>query len=644
MKHSDLTSIIKDIEERKKRALIQVSRESKSISSEVKEEKDILHSQSTFCVEDFMAKHTEATYKSLTNFNEDEIDELTHIIESTIGEKSRGKRPKISVKGSIFITLFYYSTYSPITVLSSVLTVKIPTIERIIKRVTNSYFPVFASKFIPKTLIHCKRQFINFPSAIGAVDSSTIEFYRPKSREKQKESWDAKNRINGIKLQALVNPAGKAIHVCVDYMGSVHDKKLFDISGLTDFVTVKRGVETVILPILADRGYIGIEKFHTSAIVQQKGNDPEIQKRNNFIAQDRQIVERFFGRFKSSWGAMSDGYRGDRDGIKPVILGLVALTNYNIDQHPLNACDDPFNENFDDGTEKVQEFSIIVSRKTEHRYDLPVCNISIGLQNQGSTCHLNAVIQVLIRIPLFVQVVEQVASFSPAKELHEIFDKMLQASRSGFQADKVISTVKLTSALKNSQWTAMQDCTDTYEMLIKMIDHLIKSNDETSDIMNLFTIKMSEGNWLTFNTYAEYSSVDEAIHAQVNQMSVFIPPPLLVVNIGRKMDKEGQRPYQKIYKFPFELELQSSNGEKKHYTLISIIAYASLHFITFNKTESEWRVFDDENVYCCNEELLQGLFGSSNEEDAANNPLWKHTVPYKWTARLLLYKDNELSF
>ena len=89
---------------------------------------------------------------------------------------------------------------------------------------------MYIDKFIPKALPICKVQFKNYPDAVGAVDSSTIPFYRPQIKEDQKKSWDAKNHQNGIKLQALVNPAGKAIHICTNYLGTAHDKKVFDLS------------------------------------------------------------------------------------------------------------------------------------------------------------------------------------------------------------------------------------------------------------------------------------------------------------------------------------------------------------------------------------------------------------------------------
>ena len=309
--------------------------------------------ETTFCLEKFIQDHPNVSYTSFTNFTDEELEELATIVTMTLGQNHRGKKMRISLKGCLFLTLTYYCLYSPLEHLAQITSIKVPTLQRIIKKVTNAFFPIFIKKFIPKELPNCKKQFINFPDAVGAVDSSTIEFNRPKAREEQKKTWDAKNHINGIKLQAVVNPAGIAIHVNIDYMGSVHDKKLFDVSGVTEFFTVKRGVRNLHLPILADRGYTGIEKYYESAIVQQRGNDEETIKRNNEIARDRQIVEHYFGRLKMSWGILSDGFRGERSSLQNIVLGLTALTNYQIDQHPLTSSDAPDPEFGDEDTPNI---------------------------------------------------------------------------------------------------------------------------------------------------------------------------------------------------------------------------------------------------------------------------------------------------
>ena len=68
------------------------------------------------------------------------------------------------------------------------------------------------------------------------------------------------------------------------------------------FLTVTRGKHKIILPVLAYLGYVSIESYHKSAIVQQKGSEEETINRNNDIVFDRQIAERFYGRFKGIGG------------------------------------------------------------------------------------------------------------------------------------------------------------------------------------------------------------------------------------------------------------------------------------------------------------------------------------------------------
>ena len=252
------------------------------------------NSKAIFCLNTFMKDHKEAKFENLTNFSSEELDELVKIVEENRGSGRRGRRSQVSLKGCLFLALAYFTTYVPLETLSGIVGVKVPTLERIIDRVVFEFFPVFIKKFIPVDIPRSKVLFINYPDAVGAVDSTTIRTYRPQKFEKQKATWDAKNKVNGVKLQALVNPEGRAIHISTKFLGGTHDKKCFDISEVTKFVTVKRGISDVILPILADRGYVGIEKYHTSAIVQQRGNSKETIERNAFIAKDRQIVERFF--------------------------------------------------------------------------------------------------------------------------------------------------------------------------------------------------------------------------------------------------------------------------------------------------------------------------------------------------------------
>ena len=209
------------------------------------------------------------------------------------------------------------------------------TLQRIISRITKVFFPIFAKKFIPSQFVPCRLEFENYPEAVAAVDSTTIPFYNPGNYDEKKKSWDGKNHINGIKLQLAVNPAGIAIHINCEYIAGTHDKKIFDLSHISEFLTIKRGKRDMQLPILADRGYTGIQSYHVTAIVQKQGTDSEIIKENGDIAHDRVIVENYIGRLKQYWGVCSEGFRGERANLQLIIPALVGLTNYLIDQNPL---------------------------------------------------------------------------------------------------------------------------------------------------------------------------------------------------------------------------------------------------------------------------------------------------------------------
>ena len=617
--------------------------------------------QKIFSLSSFIQNHKEVKFENLTNFSSEELDELIRIVEENQRFSHRGRQSSVSPKGCLFLALTYFTTYVPLETLSGIVGVKVPTLDRIIKRVINEFFPAFIKKFIPTDIPRSRISFVNFPDAVGAIDSTTIRTYRPQKNEMQKATWDAKNRVNGVKLQALVNPEGRAIHISTKFLGGTHDKKCFDISEVTKFVTVKRGISDVILPILADRGYVGIEKYHQSAIVQQRGHSKEIIERNAFIAKDRQIVERFFGRYKLSWGIVSEGYRGDYRKVVPIIQGLVALTNYLIWLHPLTNKDAnetgkieeevEEEENEDNETSKdmcetkqdiVGEALLIVPKRHPPSYTLEITEEFIGIQNQGATCHINAVLQVLFRITKFRQAVFDSRDMSPAKEIAEIFNVMMNP---GSLKDHVISTVRLTNVI-SPQWQHMQDCCETYGMFIEKVNGCIRSKTGSDDILNLFRLMIHNPNntangenWIFLNLYANYSAVQVGIRGRLKEKLKVALPPIFAVNLGRKAETGSFKWHNAKYSFPLELDMtQYSSNDNVRYQLMAIIAYANLHFISFIKINDMWNVFDDENIYTCKEEDIYCLFGGK-EKSQQSNHLWERTNPFKWVAKLLFYRE-----
>ena len=153
------------------------------------------NSEAIFCVNTFMQNHKEAKFENLTNFKSEELDELVKIVEENRGSGCRGRRSQVSLKGCLFLALSYFTTYIPLETLSGIVGVKVPTLERIIDRVVFEFFPVFVKKFIPVDLSRSKVLFVNFPDAVGAIDSTTIRTYRSQKFEKQKATWDAKKEL-----------------------------------------------------------------------------------------------------------------------------------------------------------------------------------------------------------------------------------------------------------------------------------------------------------------------------------------------------------------------------------------------------------------------------------------------------------------
>jgi hypothetical protein len=87
----------------------------------------------------------------------------------------------------------------------------------------------------------------------------------------------------------------------------------------------------------------------------------------------------------------------------------------------------------------------------------------VGLKNQGSTCHLNVVLQSLYMTPDFRTDLLNIGSSSElpptVRAVHTVFSRMAQQSRT-------VSTKPLTNAVKPFyDCTHQQDCHDTWLMV-----------------------------------------------------------------------------------------------------------------------------------------------------------------------------------
>ena len=101
---------------------------------------------------------------------------------------------------------------------------------------------------------------------------------------------------------------------------------------------------------LLDKGYKGSHKYGRFLTPKKKTArrdlDSDDKKKNNRIEKDRVIVENFFGRMKTIWGAAEQTFRFRDDLYAPCMKMCVALTNYHVTILPLRKEDGIIETNY----------------------------------------------------------------------------------------------------------------------------------------------------------------------------------------------------------------------------------------------------------------------------------------------------------
>ncbi|KAI5500664.1 ZGC:162945 family [Trichomonas vaginalis G3] len=627
-----------------------------------------------FSLQKFLEAHPILNVKDLCNFSLDQLLYLVDVVREHEFSSRRGRKNGCDPLDALFLTLTYYCTYLPLQKMSGIVSLKQSYLSKIINKTTNRMFPIFIAEFIPKQYSPCDKEFDNFPTCVAAVDSSTIPFTVPLDLAERKSSWDAKNHCNGMKVQVLVNPLGQVIHMNTSFLASVHDKKVFDLSGASDFLHVQRGVESVALGLLADRGYIGIQKYHPTAVIMQRGDDEEVTKRNNAIAHDRQIVERRFARDKSNWSVLAIGYRGEKGNLPLIVQGLFALDNYHIDSTPLSEkdnCDFPCTPKDEKeaaatpepngsgspmpkprcvpkdlylqtpetpmkipsplaGYEKIDK--ILVKRTQNAIYNIETKMSIPGLHNEGATCHVNAVLQVLFYVNTFRKdVMEHLGDveYTPVKALAEIYDQMLHYRHKEY----TISCSQFITTL-GKQYFQQQDADDTFQKIV----HDVTESANKPDIAVTFQYQTETPDESFYSVSLHIplgaAGIDQGIKqmctddSHINEISTF-----LWVDVQRNWSDPN------VFFDKFEIKknykTQLSDGTYV-FKIHSIIAYHQGHFVAFVNKGRVWFMLDDEITYIVPDGLIKGLQGGDVGSD-----LWSYLGGVKWLAKCVIYRKHK---
>ena len=261
-------TILEDIKKRHEAAqeLFQKESEDKEETNELSDNSEI------FSLKEFFEKHKGITMENIIGFTNEELQELTDICKNRI--PASNQKSSIDLKEHIFITLLYFTWSKSIRKLATFIGIKKSTIDDVLKRTYRNCLPIWISEYLPQQIIPTKNHFINYPECVGAIDTTTIPINRPThDLNLMKQTWDAKNKKNGYKLEALVNPDGIAIFARAGIPAAEHDLSIVKSTKLVEFLTYQSGITTKVHKILGDRGYIGLQKLIPETPIMLKKNN-----------------------------------------------------------------------------------------------------------------------------------------------------------------------------------------------------------------------------------------------------------------------------------------------------------------------------------------------------------------------------------
>ena len=616
-----------------------------------------------FNIESYIQSHPNFEITSYIKFNFAELIELADLV-STKLHGWRGMHSSFTIPTQLFIALLYFSSNITIEKISPRLQIPKSSFHRVIKLVVSKYFPIFENEFLPQKLIPTEKDFSNYPSAAGALDTTTVPHYTPLRKSQQKLCYDYKHKKNGVKIQLLVNADGIAVHCDIEPNASIHDKRMFDNSDVKHLLIEKNGFEIETKKILVDKGYTGIDKELPKAMIMQKGE--ENKEINETIAQDRQIIERYNGRLKKLWNITSTGCRLDRSNIPDVMSGLVALTNFDIKHHPLND-DDLINPEL---TKKVESIKIdieqnhtvtkstkkdttkvekhkghlyttspldsLAAKKTRSQnpgYSLRHTSQFIGIHNQGLTCHINATLQVLFSFADFQRIIKNNASnnLQPSLAIHNIF--LILNNRKVYKS-YAAKTEELTNVLKDPQWLQMQPFDHTFITILDKIreNSLTRSEDPSKLYQINFIDKVTNKEHIERQIIYKNQdkSIKNSLLKTIKSNSKIGTNKMIFVAVSRDQDLKLEIPIENKLDFS---DIANNESPKK-YELKIIVAYNGSHYIIFKEVKAVWFVINDAYCYSIEKELIEGLKGGDSIE-CIN--LQKRLNGVKWVSCYLIY-------
>lgn len=220
-------------------------------------------------------------------------------------KKGSGRPYLLSLEESAAMLLLYTRSYTTHVFLSALFDIHESAVCRYFAKIR----PVVESVFDVPTEKTDLREDEILKLVVDATEQRT-------ERRNNGSGYSGKKKAETIKTQIVVDKKGKIIHVSDSIPGNVHDKKLFDDSGVK-------------LPLNAkgDLGYLG-----TGIVIPHKSSKlHSLTKKQMFFntrhSRKRIIVEHVFALIKS-YRILADRFRGHLENYNQYFLIVCGLCNF----------------------------------------------------------------------------------------------------------------------------------------------------------------------------------------------------------------------------------------------------------------------------------------------------------------------------
>ena len=197
-------------------------------------------------------------------------------------------------------------------------------ITRIFEKTLEKFTPVLVGQFI-----EFENDLFEETEYSCIIDCTIIKRAHPVMRYTEAmKFYSGKSSCYCFKKQCIINiNSGKCCLVSPAYPGSIHDMKI--LKETAEEVNDMLGETS----ILADLGYVGMEKYVPNSLVPS-GDEEELA-----LKKKRSFIERYFGRLKTRFNILCVNFPLDDKWVDLAFDCCCALLNIELDYQPLNRKD-----------------------------------------------------------------------------------------------------------------------------------------------------------------------------------------------------------------------------------------------------------------------------------------------------------------